>query len=53
MQKSEIPKMRHYVGFSQIGSQISKLIFREILKLMQITATQMFAHHSVNFTLIQ
>ena len=25
MQKSEFPKMRHYVGFWQIGSHLSKV----------------------------
>ena len=31
---------------------MSKLIFRKILKLVQITITQMFAHHLVSFIAI-
>ena len=27
MQKSEFPNMRHYVGFSQIGSHLSSQVF--------------------------
>ena len=32
---------------------MSKFIFREILKLIRITATEMFAHDLVNFIPIQ
>ena len=44
MQKSEIPKMRHYAGLLQIGSHISNIVC-DIMHLLTLILHNNYVHY--------